>query len=202
MEHQIHFGKKFYLDKNTGYWICTNKKKIRAHRWVWINHYGEIEKGFHIHHKDGDKSNNSIENLEKISAFDHLSLHASLPENVERSRKWCNEIRPLTKEWHKSVEGKKWHKEHSLKNNFGNPIPTCYKCQQCGKDYQSKLIAKGRTRFCSNACKSTCRRLSGIDNIEKKCPICNKNYIQNKYAKAKTCGKICGKIFQSQISRK
>lgn len=36
----------------------------------------------HIHHKDEDKSNNSLDNLEVLSKADHHSLHAK--ENVER----------------------------------------------------------------------------------------------------------------------
>src|SRR5437868_3804528 len=196
MEYQDHYGKKFYLDKKTGYWISTSAKKIRAHRWVWVCNFGEIEKGFHIHHKDGNKSNNSIDNLQKISAFNHLSMHASFPENRERSRKLCDEIRPLTKKWHCSEEGISWHKEHAKKNNFGNSDPIDYICKNCSKDYKSKIIAENRTKFCSNNCKSIFRRLSGLDDIEKSCPVCNKKYIKNKYAKGVTCGRKCGQIFK------
>ena len=65
--HQEHFGRKFYLDKSTGYWISTDYSKqrprVRAHQWVWINHYSIIPKGYHIHHRNDDKSDNRIENL-------------------------------------------------------------------------------------------------------------------------------------------
>lgn len=150
MEHQLHFGKKFYLDKKTGYWICTNKKKIRAHRWVWINNYGEIEKGFHIHHKDGDKSNNAIENLVKISAFDHLSLHASTYENKERSRILCDSIRPLTKKWHASKEGFEWHSKHGLKT-WEERKPIKISCLMCHKEIETKTYHQ---KFCHPNCKA------------------------------------------------
>ena len=86
MEHQYHFGKKFYLDNKTGYWISTSKKKIRAHVWVWKSHNGEIPTGFHIHHLDGNKSNNSIENLQCIHAKEHLQIHIT-----EERRQFCRE---------------------------------------------------------------------------------------------------------------
>lgn len=150
MEHQIHYGKKFYLDHKTGYWICTNKKKIRAHRWVWENNLGEISEGFHIHHKDGNKSNNHISNLEMISAFDHLSLHASLPENKEKSRKWCEVIRPLTKEWHRSEEGKKWHIEHGMKTWLERKSFKI-NCLMCGKEVETKTYHQ---KYCHQNCKA------------------------------------------------
>ncbi len=150
MEHQIHFEKKFYLDQKTGYWICTNKKKIRAHRWVWQNNYGKIEKGFHIHHKDGNKSNNSIENLEKISAFEHLSLHASNPKNKERSSKWCDIIRPLTKEWHASKEGLEWHRNHGI-NTWNNRKSFKINCLFCDIEIETKTFHQ---KYCHQNCKA------------------------------------------------
>jgi hypothetical protein len=150
MEHQFHFNKKFYLDKKTGYWISTSKKKIRAHVWVWKNNHGEIEKGFHIHHKDGNKSNNSIENLEKISAFEHLSLHATTPEKKEWSRNWCETIRPLTKEWHSSEEGLEWHRQHGIKT-WEERKPFKINCLMCGKEIETKTYHQ---KYCHQNCKA------------------------------------------------
>ena len=36
---------------------------------------GEIPKGMHVHHRDGDKLNNVIDNLELIDAVTHRRLH-------------------------------------------------------------------------------------------------------------------------------
>jgi hypothetical protein len=192
MEHQIHFEKKFYQDKKTGYWISTTCPKIRAHVWVWKYHNGNIPKGYHIHHKDENKSNNFIENLEILTSFEHLSKHASKIENKERSVKWCNEIRPLTKIWHKSEEGRKWHKEHAKIFYFGKWEAVKLICQQCNNAYET--TKRSTSRFCSNNCKSMWRRQNKIDDIEKNCPVCKKIYITNKYSRSKTCGKTCGRL--------
>lgn len=46
------------------------------HRWIWEKHNGcKVPVGFHIHHKNGDKIDNRIENLELISASEHRKLH-------------------------------------------------------------------------------------------------------------------------------
>ena len=59
-----------------------NKKKangkpcsILVHRKVWIDNNGEIPKGFVIHHINGNKKDNRIENLQCISRREHRFLH-------------------------------------------------------------------------------------------------------------------------------
>jgi len=46
------------------------------HRWIWMQHHKRYpRKGYHIHHIDHDKYNNSIENLEEIEGEEHFRLH-------------------------------------------------------------------------------------------------------------------------------
>lgn len=191
--HQIHFGRKFYLDKKKGYWISTDYPRIRAHRWVWIKTHGIIPKGYHIHHKNEDKSDNRIENLELIERSRHLSHHYT-EENRIRSRLLVEKIRPLTKAWHGSPEGKAWHKHHALKCKFGKWDPGKYICQFCNKEYESRK--KTRALFCSNACKSAWRRKSGLDNIKNKCLNCHNDFTKNRYAKIKFCSRSCSATYQ------
>lgn len=191
-EHQIHYGKKFYLDKKTGYWISTACPKIRAHVWVWKHHHNLVPKGWHVHHRDGDKSNNAIENLTIMSVANHMKHHHDHYDDSFKKKQLdhCEKIRPLTKAWHASPEGIAWHRLHAIKSNFGNGPAFDYECQQCFKPYQSKR--KSVTRFCSNACKSMWRRKNQMDDINKECPVCHKTYRSSKYARAKSCGVICG----------
>lgn len=48
--------------------------RCRARR-VWKAYNGTIPDGFHIHHKDGDYTNNNISNLELLSPSAHAKLH-------------------------------------------------------------------------------------------------------------------------------
>lgn len=72
--YQIHFGKKFFKRKD-GYWLCTTDSTLYAHRWIWLNYYGEIPDGMDIHHRDENPSNNEISNLLMLTASQHLKFH-------------------------------------------------------------------------------------------------------------------------------
>jgi hypothetical protein len=47
------------------------------HLWIWKEHHDGRwpRKGYHIHHIDHNKYNNSIENLEEIEGEEHFKLH-------------------------------------------------------------------------------------------------------------------------------
>lgn len=55
--------------------LKINGKCIDEHRYVWIQHYGEIPNDCVIHHKDGDKRNNDISNLECVTRKSHSKGH-------------------------------------------------------------------------------------------------------------------------------
>jgi flagellar basal body-associated protein FliL len=58
---------------------CHNRL---VHRWIWENHHGrKVRVGYHIHHRDEDKYNNSIENLEEIDGDEHFALHRKKYDN-------------------------------------------------------------------------------------------------------------------------
>lgn len=62
--------------KNDRYkWVTRCGETILVHRLIWEEHYGEIPEGYEIHHKDGDKHNNRIWNLECISNKEHKKRH-------------------------------------------------------------------------------------------------------------------------------
>ena len=56
-------------------WIPEKKNYEWEHKVVWEKYNGKISKGYHIHHKNGIKDDNRIENLEIISAKEHTELH-------------------------------------------------------------------------------------------------------------------------------
>ena len=72
------------------YYLCGNyfqRKGKRLHREVWTYHNGDIPKGYHVHHIDHNRSNNSIDNLNLIKGTEHLHQHMEEPERKAQSRK-------------------------------------------------------------------------------------------------------------------
>ena len=69
----ITYGGKRYTLRTNGYYACTGGKRQFLHRAVWEKINGPISDGYDIHHIDGDKANNHIDNLELISKSEHAS---------------------------------------------------------------------------------------------------------------------------------
>ena len=55
--------------------IFLNGKTQHIHRLEWIKHYGDIPKNCIIHHKDHNKLNWSIDNLEILNRSQHIHKH-------------------------------------------------------------------------------------------------------------------------------
>lgn len=75
----------FKLDKGVGYMYCYNPShplankagKVYEHRYVMSLHLGRwLERDEVVHHKDEDKTNNSLDNLELTNASEHTKIHA------------------------------------------------------------------------------------------------------------------------------
>ncbi|MFC1952454.1 HNH endonuclease signature motif containing protein [Chloroflexota bacterium] len=66
---------KTYLDKKTGYIKFKNSNRL-FHRWVMQQHLKRrLKRGEIVHHKNGNKQDNRIENLERVDFLNHIKIH-------------------------------------------------------------------------------------------------------------------------------
>ena len=169
------------------------RKGKRLHRMVWEFHNGPIPTGYDIHHINGDRADNDIENLQMLKEQEHGSLHMSTPARKEKSRHDVKKAIEAAREWHASEAGVAWHSAHA-KETWDKTEPTEHTCTNCGKAYQSfGKYGRSSNTFCSNNCKSAWRRKRGIDNETRTCPVCGVQFSVSKYAKTVCCGAECAR---------
>lgn len=177
------------------YWLCGKyfqRKGVRLHRVVWEYHFGEIPKESHIHHIDHDRTNNQIENLECKAETDHLCEHMQVYGRNARNAEYLELGREKAAEWHKSENGKKWHRENFEKYSKKLVERTEEKkCQFCGQSFMAIYAHKTSAKFCSNNCKSAHRRTQKKDLETRICPACNASFEVNKYYETKCCSRKC-----------
>jgi hypothetical protein len=145
----------------TRYYLCGKyfqRKGARLHLAVWKFHHGPVPEGYHIHHKDNDRSNNNLDNLECLTIAEHLGgKHGQ--ESGERARKHIDKARIAAAAWHRSADGRAWHAEHydkHVRQTMERRVSSV--CQECGRNYLAYAIRLAGCKFCSAACKARALR--------------------------------------------
>ncbi|MFK0182069.1 HNH endonuclease signature motif containing protein [Streptomyces xanthochromogenes] len=163
----------------------------RLHQEVWKAANGPIPEGCHVHHRDEDPLNNSLGNLECLTGDEHLGHHMAHRDHHTPQRLALLEaIRPLAAAWHRSDAGRAWHRQHGV-DTWAKRRPIRRACDQCQSEFDS-ITRRDNDRFCSNNCKSKWRKASGVDDEDRTCGSCGATFRINKYARARTCSRICG----------
>lgn len=131
------------LDKWFGYmWVKVKdhpgfpgQSRVKEHHLVWWERTGQrVQKGFVLHHKDHNKTNNAFENLELMTRAAHMKEHNPnqfIDQTVkikisERAKarctpEWREAVRERVKRQH--AEGKfgiKTWTQESYRKAFGN----------------------------------------------------------------------------------
>lgn len=146
-------GERFYLCGN--YFQHDGK---RLHRTVYEYFYGDIPKGYDVHHIDENRANNNIENLRLLPSKEHQHIHMAEPKRILQSQNAVKIASEYAKAWHKSKEGRTWHSEH-MKEMLRNRKVKEYQCDFCGKTFKTQYTyPKGSRKFCCENCKMKARR--------------------------------------------
>lgn len=182
-------GERFYRhDGEKRYFRRPGRKGEQyLHRVVWAHHHGPAAPGYDVHHEDGDSANNQIENLRAVTRREHLQHHQRL-DPIGRNAARLPGLavaREAAKAWHRSDEGRAWHRQHAM----GPKTRTITsRCRWCGKQF---LAAKTGAVLCSGNCATAERYRSGIDNKTRACARCGTAFAANKFAKTRFCGRMC-----------
>lgn len=95
----LYEGSKVWITKKGYPTIWRGGKSKMVHVLEWEKHNGPKPQGMQIHHKDENKSNWNIENLQLVTPSDHLKIHAGWVmldgEWVSKPCKDCKQILSL-----------------------------------------------------------------------------------------------------------
>jgi hypothetical protein len=138
-------AKRYHLYKNEKYY---SRGRRRLHIVVYEFFNGKVEKGFHVHHIDEDRSNNHISNLEKLQSKKHQSHHMQKADK-DMLRARMAHASSFAPEWHRSPDGIAWHRANSFKFR-----PITKKCIECGSEFTRNGTSENNNyKFCSTRCK-------------------------------------------------
>lgn len=168
------------------------QRRMYLHRYLWEKAFGKIPEGYEIHHKDWNKRNNDLDNLEMLTVSEHRERHNNEMTDERRQQLRENMLKnalPAAIEWHGSEQGIEWHKEHyeRYKHKFHTTVDK--RCIQCDTPFTAG--SNGRNKFCSNKCKSAYRVSTGVDDEVRICANCGTSFTKNKYSKTKNCSRSC-----------
>ena len=95
----VRFEREGWTDHKGYRCVCINGKEYKVHVLVWESANGPKPKGYEIHHKDLDKSNYDISNLELLKLSDHRRIHAGWIRNngiwIAKPCNRCEKTLPL-----------------------------------------------------------------------------------------------------------
>lgn len=57
--------------------------RISESRYLWEKYHGKVPIGMIIHHKNGNKKDNTIENLQLVSFQEHMNIHKELKKRLK-----------------------------------------------------------------------------------------------------------------------
>ena len=138
------FNGKRYTKQEDGHYRGYHGEYI--HRAVWEFYNGKIPKGYVVHHKDENKANNDISNLQLLTKTEHKKLHNATRKPEKYICDYC---------------GKEFERKHKGKSNRFCSRECSYKwdyennheiriCKECGKKFDA--YKHSRTKYCSKEC--------------------------------------------------
>ena len=112
-----------------------------------------------------------------------------------KALKALNKAQEKAKEWHKSPEGRQWHREHAAKTLWINKEKKILKCENCKNNFEA--YRDNVARFCSKNCRQKgC--YAKQKTLEKICLFCNEKFLANKYRNINCCSRLCSNRLKAQ----
>lgn len=144
---QLYAGLRWYL---SGRYYRRDGELL--HRRVYIDAHGNPGPGWHVHHRNHDRHDNRLTNLEARVAGDHLAHHSSNPTDAQRAARSSNAAAAsagnanLTPEQRADAAARGW-----VDIELHLVV-----CASCGHPFRTPFPS--RARYCGGTCRARARR--------------------------------------------
>lgn len=142
--------RRYYLSQSRS---NTGRRGAKGlHVAVWEFYSGQtVPPGYDVHHRDGNPFNNDYGNLECLSRRHHGATHPV--KDAERQKRHLARAREAASAWHRSPEGRAWHRAMALARPKASPVPVV--CEWCGDTFPAARPTLAR--FCGPRCQQQAR---------------------------------------------
>jgi hypothetical protein len=79
-------GLRFTINRD-GYYECTTIDRLMLHNYNWEKINGKIPNGYELHHKDLNKINNEVSNLQLVTPKQHTEIHSKIRNGSGMNKK-------------------------------------------------------------------------------------------------------------------
>jgi hypothetical protein len=83
------FNGRLFFSYGGGYF---RNGRTTLHRYKYEKKYGSLLPYFHLHHKNGDRLDNRLENLEALTPREHAAVHKTMRRRMTHENQLTLEI--------------------------------------------------------------------------------------------------------------
>lgn len=114
-------------------WCPTRKRIILQHHKIWLDSGRGLPQGMHLHHLDGNRQNNAIENLQLVSSIEHHTIHHQVGDLV-RNQHGTSRVKP--------------EKDRATQHKLNKLLTRA--CLGCKKEFNNKRVD---AEYCCSNCR-------------------------------------------------
>ena len=136
------------------YYLCGRyfqHRGRRLHRAVWEAEHGRLPAGkrLHLHHRNNDRSDNRLENLELKTARKHLADHARQVTDKQRRARSANATK-YARAGNAKLSGES--RSVAASRGWSAREPVAATCAVCGRPFPT--FRPEVARFCGGTCRA------------------------------------------------